>query len=134
MQRNTALSLTLLIMAILSLDARAVRGAATITSLYSFTGGADGAGPASALVQDADGALYGTTVQGGLVNAANGGAGSGTIFCLSPDGAFRILHAFSAGSDGSNPYGLIWGTDGSLYGTTDNGGYDERNNLLNGGT
>ena len=36
------------------------------TNLYSFTGGSDGANPAGALVQGADGALYGTTAAGGV--------------------------------------------------------------------
>ncbi len=41
--------------------------------LYSFAGGADGAGPVGALVRDARGNLYGTTYQGGPT-------GYGTVF------------------------------------------------------
>jgi uncharacterized repeat protein (TIGR03803 family) len=37
----------------------------TETVLYSFRGGLDGGGPASGLVMDAHGALYGTTPSGG---------------------------------------------------------------------
>ena len=39
--------------------------AATVTVLYSFAGGADGAVPTSELLADAGGNLYGTTSQGG---------------------------------------------------------------------
>lgn len=50
----------------------------TETSLYSFTGGADGSIPFyETLVRDAAGALYGTTYQGGASNL-------GTIFKLTP--------------------------------------------------
>jgi uncharacterized repeat protein (TIGR03803 family) len=45
----------------------------TLTTLYSFTGGSDGAYPQAGLVQGADGNLYGTTSSGGTNN-------NGTIF------------------------------------------------------
>ena len=40
-----------------------------LTSLYSFTGGNDGADPQAGLVQGSDGNFYGTTAGGGT----NGG-------------------------------------------------------------
>ena len=36
-----------------------------LTTLYSFTGGNDGANPAAGLVQGSDGNFYGTTAYGG---------------------------------------------------------------------
>jgi uncharacterized repeat protein (TIGR03803 family) len=48
-----------------------------LTSIYDFTGGADGGGPASSLMIDRDGNLYGTT-------AAGGTSGNGTVFKLTP--------------------------------------------------
>jgi len=47
----------------------------TLTSLYSFTGGSDGANPQAGLVQARDGGFYGTT-------AAGGQGGFGTVFRL----------------------------------------------------
>ena len=47
------------------------------TVLYSFAGGADGANPGSAVVFDAKGNLYGTTINGGS-------AGYGTVFRVTP--------------------------------------------------
>jgi uncharacterized repeat protein (TIGR03803 family) len=48
------------------------------TILYSFLRGSDGMYPASALVEDKQGALYGTTTEGG--SDVNCSAGCGTVF------------------------------------------------------
>jgi uncharacterized repeat protein (TIGR03803 family) len=92
--------------------------------LYSFTGGADGAGPFAGVVADAQGNFYGTTANGG--NGACQG-GCGTVFELSPnsDGTWTEtqLYSFSGGNDGSAPEsGVIFDSTGSLYGTTIHGG------------
>jgi uncharacterized repeat protein (TIGR03803 family) len=93
----------------------------TETVLYSFTGGSDGRLPQSSLVMDAKGNLYGTTTYGGDLSC-NSGAGCGAVFKLDTSGKERVLHSF-AGPDGAFPEaGVIWGTDGNLYGTTDGGG------------
>jgi uncharacterized repeat protein (TIGR03803 family) len=87
-----------------------------VTVLYSFTGGADGAYPYGALVQDADGSLLGTTSSGGAGNA-------GTVFRISPAGDFTVVYTFTGGADGGYPYtGLMRAGDGSLYGTTSSAG------------
>jgi uncharacterized repeat protein (TIGR03803 family) len=87
--------------------------------VYSFKGGNDGANPESNLV-DVDGVLYGTTTNGG----SNGG---GVIFALNPaTGAESVLHTFGTPgtyqSDGSSPVGQLAVMDGTIYGSTLNGG------------
>ena len=85
-------------------------------SLRSFIGdAADGGLPYGALVQGADGAMYGTTWYGGPSD-------QGTIFKLGPDGSnYQVICSISraAGATRWNPYaGLAQGTDGALYGTS----------------
>jgi uncharacterized repeat protein (TIGR03803 family) len=90
--------------------------------LYPFcaqSGCADGANPEARLVMDADGNLYGTTINGGASDA-------GVAFELAPGLTETVLHSFCAQSgcaDGYNPEaGLVMDADGNLYGTTRNGG------------
>jgi uncharacterized repeat protein (TIGR02543 family) len=86
-----------------------------LTTLYSFTGGADGANPSAPLVLGADGNFNGTTQAGGIE--------FGTVFQITPTGSLTTLHSFAGGTDGSAPYGgLILATDGNLYGTTSGSG------------
>jgi len=96
----------------------------TPTLLYSFTGSnGDGYGPASSLVRDAQGNLYGTTV--------NGGSGYGTVFKVTPGGAETVLYTFKGGlggPDGVNPVGgLVMDSQGNLFGTTEFGGAHPEN-------
>jgi uncharacterized repeat protein (TIGR03803 family) len=79
---------------------------------------ADGYNSEAGLIKGADGALYGTTVQGGLF-------GKGTVFKVNEDGnGYAVLHHFGANADdGASPYAsLLKGADGALYGTTFAGG------------
>jgi len=92
------------------------------STLYSFRGGADGAGPRARLALDASGALYGTTELGGASDR-------GTVFKLTPsvrpDNAWTksTLYDFLGGPDGAQPFsGVVKGPDGALYGTTYYGG------------
>jgi uncharacterized repeat protein (TIGR03803 family) len=90
------------------------------SALESYTN-SDGAKPLGGLTQSQDGSFYGTTEMGGT-------NGDGTIFKITPPGAFVLVHAFSAfvgntNEDGAYPEAtLTLGSDGSLYGTSSGGG------------
>jgi len=95
-----------------------------LTVLHNFTG-SDGANPQAGLVMDKAGNLYGTTVFGGQP----GGGGSGTVFKLDTSLNLTVLHSFTPGSDGQEPYaGLIMDAAGNLYGTTRAGGSSTSSN------
>jgi len=116
--RTNHLARTTLLWAILCFVAGSLRGQALEQVLKSFDGYPGAAYPLAKLIQGTDGALYGTTSQGGDNNY-------GIVFKLSTDGtSFTSLHAFvGGGDDGANPYaGLVQGRDGALYGTTLYGG------------
>ena len=94
-----------------------------LTTLYRFSGQADGAGPVPTLTLGSDGNFYGTTYAGGTITAATTACqyGCGTVFQMTPSGALTTLYSFS-GPDGLNPSGLTLGSDGNFYGTTGRGG------------
>jgi uncharacterized repeat protein (TIGR03803 family) len=92
-------------------------------SLYSFTGGSDGANPSAALLEASDGNLYSTTQRGG-------DNGTGTIFMIPLGGGpVQTLHEFGPSQftyyiAPENP--LIQASDGNLYGSKYIGGpYDQ---------
>ncbi|PWU09531.1 MAG: hypothetical protein C5B50_27180 [Verrucomicrobia bacterium] len=88
----------------------------SFTTLYSFTGLSDGAIPIPGLALGIDGNFYGNTLQGGT-------NGLGTLFKITPAGAFTSLHSFNGATDGANPWGgIVQSSDGNLYGTTMGGG------------
>lgn len=92
--------------------------AGTVTTLYSFTGGADGGNSIAGLVQGSDGNFYGTTFYGGLF-VGNCNSGCGTVFQITPTGTLTTLYSFTGGTDGGNSgSGLVQGSDGNFYGTT----------------
>jgi uncharacterized repeat protein (TIGR03803 family) len=80
--------------------------------------------PWAGLVQGPDGAFYGTTYHGGPVDA-------GTVFRVTASGEFTVLHTFTSSgldgsSDGRHPRAaLIESADGTLYGTTADGGTND---------
>lgn len=88
--------------------------------MHHFAGGDnDGAYPRCALVEGPDGALYGTTVEGGAAPQSYG-----TIFRMARNGKVKLLHRFDAnGAGGGTPVGALrFGADGWLYGTNQSGG------------
>lgn len=91
------------------------------TVLYSFTGGYDGGYPVARLL-NVNGTLYGTTSSGGNDNCFNGEqAGCGTVFAVAPGGTESVVYAFS-GQDGAAPKAGLIAVNGTLYGTTSQGG------------
>ncbi|HTT96808.1 MAG TPA: choice-of-anchor tandem repeat GloVer-containing protein [Rhizomicrobium sp.] len=88
----------------------------TMTVLHTFTGGADGEFPEHGVVADKAGNLYGVTAFGG----ANG---EGSVFKYDTAGNFSTVYSFTGGNDGSFVYGgLAIDGDGTLYGSTGDGG------------
>lgn len=87
------------------------------TVLHSFEDGSqDGKNPRAGVI-DVDGALYGTTVHGGVASCY-----CGTVFEVTLSGAEIVLHSFTGAPDGFGPeYGLL-DVNGTLYGTTASGG------------
>ena len=88
--------------------------------------------PGSELVKGIDGDFYGATTEGG--NPWVGFTTTGTIFKLTPGGVVSTLVEFDGIAGGEAYGGLILGADGSLYGTTLNGGDLSVNNGLGYGT
>lgn len=104
------------------------------TVLYNFCSLArclDGGGPNAALIADAKGNLYGTTLRGGGGHMAGACDGCGVVFKLAPDHKETVLHGFCHGlcKDGgipqasltSNGKGQLFGT-ASAFGANDLGG------------
>jgi uncharacterized repeat protein (TIGR03803 family) len=89
------------------------------TVLYNFcslTNCSDGQYPFDSLILDAADNLYGTTAYGGAYY-------SGTVFKVTPSGKETVLYSFPGGTRGANPEaGLVFDENGSVYGTTYDGG------------
>jgi hypothetical protein len=101
----------------------------TETILYTFQGGSDGSGAVGPLSVGPHGEIYGTTEWGGIATTWCGSGGCGTVFQLTPPlapgGAWpeKILYRFQGPPDADFPTtGVAVGPDGSLFGTTEQGG------------
>ena len=86
--------------------------------LHTFAGGSDGSGPLGSLLFDSSGNLYGTTFVGGSYD-------SGTAFELSPSESDEwketLLHTFTGGLDGVDPFRLVMDAKGTIYGSAASG-------------
>ena len=97
--------------------------AQTFKTLYNFTGGSDGGGPEGPLAIDAKGNLYSAAA------TSDNGVGNGTVFRLSQTGKLTVLHSFGGENDGdgaTDSSGVIRDAEGSLYGTTWEGGFNNQ--------
>jgi uncharacterized repeat protein (TIGR03803 family) len=108
-----------------------ISSSGTLTTVYavcSKNGCPDGEYLYAGLVQATDGNLYGIMDLGG----ANG---YGTIFKMTLSGSLTTLYSFcsqSGCSDGEYPIaGLVQDTDGTLYGTTADGGANGKGTVYN---
>ena len=123
--RTTVLISVAIVAALLTVVSTA--RAQTLTVLHTFTGAADGGGPVAGLTRDAGGNFYGTTMDGGSGMGVCSASGCGTVFKLTRHGSGWVLnpiYEFTSTNQGPfNPSArVIFGPDGSLYGTTVNGG------------
>lgn len=92
--------------------------AQSFTVLHTFTNsiGGGSAEPNGNVTFDASGNMYGTTIYGGPADC-------GTIWKYSASGQYTVLHNFTAGADGGNPYGgVTFDSNGNMYGTALDGG------------
>jgi uncharacterized repeat protein (TIGR03803 family) len=87
--------------------------------LYSFGASPDGNGPHSDLIGTRH-TFYGTTFAGGANYC--GSSSCGTVFSITRGGAEKVLHSFADDGDGYFPFAGLVSVDGTLYGTTGNGG------------
>ena len=101
--------------------------AGLLTTLHTFNSvqTVGPAGPVSALIQGTDGNFYGTTETGY-------GGHEGTAFRITSNGTLTLLYTFCSAAncaDGTTPTGgLIQGSDGNFYGTTQDVGLNSAPN------
>jgi len=103
--------------------------------IHNFSAGLDGSTPDAGLAIDKAGNLYGTSYYGGGGPCNDGfGLGCGTVFQLTHQRSgwtSNPLYNFAGNNDGAYPAaGVVFGPDGTLYGTTSGGtGYGTVFNL-----
>ncbi|HEY2473787.1 MAG TPA: choice-of-anchor tandem repeat GloVer-containing protein [Candidatus Cybelea sp.] len=88
--------------------------------LHRFSGSQhnDGCFPDAGLIE-AKGSLYGTTRSCGTLPSND----FGTVYELSPSGKERVIYGFATYKDAQEPVADLVEKNGTLYGTTRNGGY-----------
>ncbi len=100
--------------------------AQSFSVLYTFKGGSGGALPYGTVSMDREGNIYGVNAWGGYLKGVCTTQGCGQVFKLTQKGSGWILvplHLFTGGDDGISPIGgVALAPDGSLYGTTTQGG------------
>ncbi len=114
---------TMLVLALMATATQSARSQ-TLTTLHNFKGPPDGQNPYAVLLSDPAGNLYGTTLYGGGADFDCPGADTcGAVFKVSASDKETVLHRFTGGSDGGNPYsGLVRDAAGNLYGASYDGG------------
>ncbi len=85
-----------------------------LTSLYSFTGGADGGNPQGGLCQGSDGYFYGTTTRSSNIFC--------TVFKFDGSGTLTTISSFDRGA-GTLESKLVQGNDGNFYGSRVSSGW-----------
>jgi uncharacterized repeat protein (TIGR03803 family) len=82
-----------------------------IDTLFKFNS-TNGSAPTGLV--DLNGTFYGTTGAGGDLN--------GTVFSITPQGKFALLHTFGSSPDAEQPTAPLIAMNGKLYGTSGSGG------------
>jgi uncharacterized repeat protein (TIGR03803 family) len=95
--------------------------------LYSFSGGSDGLNPNATLI-NVNATLYGTASSG--FGGTGCSADCGTVFSITTDGTEKMLYTFAGGSDGADPLGGLINVNGTLYGTTFEGGANDNGTVF----
>jgi uncharacterized repeat protein (TIGR03803 family) len=99
----------------------------SMTVLHTFAPDAEGGWPLARLIQAKDGLLYGTTSIRGSNDRPGYGPGSGSVFRMSIDGDFTVLHrfpSFSLPMSAAYPdVALVEARDGRIYGVANGGTY-----------
>ncbi|MBV9992473.1 MAG: hypothetical protein JOZ72_14420 [Alphaproteobacteria bacterium] len=86
--------------------------------LHAFADGAGGRDPRYALLRDRDRTIYGVAIQGGST-------GLGTVYKLTEDGTYAVLHDFTNFLLGETPSSnLVADAQGNLYGAAGGGPND----------
>jgi uncharacterized repeat protein (TIGR03803 family) len=111
-------ALRLVVAVVLAAGATQLATGQTFNVIYSFNTNSIGVFPNAGVTLDAHGNLYGTNL--------NYGVGYGSVYKLSyKNGSWiaSVLYDFAGGNDGAFPASrVVFGPDGSLYGTTTEGG------------
>jgi uncharacterized repeat protein (TIGR03803 family) len=121
LSKQTRIALTLAF--VLSFIGLPLAHAQTLTVLYQFTGGLDGASPyRGSLFLDKTGNIFGATANGGDTTC-NPPFGCGVVFKIDTDSSESVLHTFSGSPDGAEPYaGVIANPAGGEYALAEYGG------------
>jgi len=113
------------LLGVLAIFGAARAASPVLTTLYQFSGSADGGYPTAPVAIGAGGVLYGTTIYGGA-------SGNGAVFSLTPPTApgnawtEAVIYSFTGGSDGGSPLaGLVIGANGVIYGVAGGGIYGD---------
>jgi uncharacterized repeat protein (TIGR03803 family) len=92
-------------------------------TLHVFKELKDGIWPATGIVIDSKGELYGSTAWGGDLKCPKRDPGfCGTVYKLDSDGTYTVMHRFTDKSDGADPGAVTVDANGNVYGTTGTGG------------
>ena len=92
-----------------------------LTVLHTMNGTTDGARPYGGLVLASDGNFYGANAYGGTVNS-NCADGCGTVFKITPKGAYSVLYKFDYTTGATPEVTPFQHTSGVLYGGSQIGG------------